>query len=80
VGGVTPPRRLLTQGPPLERLGIDPAVIAHPRARTTELRARLFARPSTALALGAHAPVVRGAQPARVSGGAGYAQRGHGRR
>lgn len=81
VGAAPPPRRLLTEGPPLERLGIDPALVAQPRARAGELRARLFARPSTALALGAHAPAARPAvHPARVVGGAGAAPRGHGRR
>lgn len=90
VGATPRPRRLFVHGPPLERLGIDPATIVRPRARPGELRARLFARPSTALALGAHAPAVhagpvpRGASPAnapaRGGGGAGYAPRGHGRR
>jgi hypothetical protein len=61
----TPPtRRLLAHGPPLERVGIDAATIVHAPARQGEQRARLFAHPSTALALGAHAPAVRVMRPA----------------
>jgi Family of unknown function (DUF6600) len=70
-----PPGRLVIQpvmhGPPPALLGIDVARIAHPAHGAREQRARQFARPSTALPLGAHAPAphVLRASPIRPSSG-----------
>jgi len=84
-----PSRRLLTHGPPLASLGLDATRIAHAPASAREARARQLAHASSAVALGAHAPVTSAARlvPRRataVSPGArpagGYEPRGRGRR
>jgi len=50
--------RSATQGPPPAALGIDASRVAHlARADRAQMRARQFARPSTAIALGGRAPV-----------------------
>jgi hypothetical protein len=58
-------------GPPPALLGIDPARIAHLALSVRELRARQFARPSTALPLGAHPPIPHVVRAPRTSAGAG---------
>jgi hypothetical protein len=83
-----PSRRALVHGPPLASLGLDAAQIARPADNARELRARQLARPSSAVALGAHAPaatvvrpVPRHAAPVVMPrAGGGNEPRGHGRR
>jgi hypothetical protein len=59
------PQRVM-QGPPPAALGIDLSRIPRAAPNARELRARQYARPSTALALGARAPVRHFVQPAPV--------------
>jgi hypothetical protein len=84
-----PTLRGRTQGPPLARLGLDAARVVHAAVNPREIRARQLARPSSALALGAHAPAPYASRPvprrmvsgpAPRMGGAGSEPRGHGRR
>jgi hypothetical protein len=87
-GIATPARRALVQGPPLARLGLDPAQIARPASNARELRARQLAHPASAVALGAHAPAASVVRPVprRAASlpvpraGGGYEPRAHGRR
>jgi hypothetical protein len=60
--------RSATQGPPLAALGIEASRVVH-LARTDpgQMRARQFARPSTALALGGRAPVPHVVRPKLVT-------------
>lgn len=56
------------QGPPPASLGIEPSRVARPASADLALvRAREFARPSTALALGARPPVVHMVRPRLVA-------------
>jgi hypothetical protein len=80
-----PAPRTLVHGPPLARIGLDVAQIAHPAGNAREVRARQLARPSSAVALGARAPTpyVQRPVPRRVPSGAApraFEPRGHGRR
>ena len=72
------------QGPPPSVLGIDVTRSALPPLSGKEVRARQLARPSTALALGAHAPTPHVFRAAPRLGGGGRMPAGgapsHGRR
>lgn len=66
-------------GPPPAVVGIDAAHVTFPALPAREVRARQLGRPSSAVALGAHAPTphaVRGARPSGASGAWGGAMRG----
>lgn len=76
---------VVTHGPPPSMLGIDVAHIPHAISRVNEVRARRFARPSTARPLGARPPAphvlrypTRRVMPRRGYGAAGRGgYRGH---
>jgi hypothetical protein len=85
-----PTVRSLVHGPPVERLGLDAAKIAHPAASAGEIRAVQLAHVSSSIALGARAPATHvlrpmprhaaASAPAPRFGGAGLAPHGQGRR
>lgn len=53
------PSQPVPHGPPPALLGIDVTRLPRPKPNAREVRARQYARPSTALPLGAHAPTPR---------------------
>jgi hypothetical protein len=54
-----PAPRAVPHGPPPALLGLDVARLPRPAPNLREMRARLYARPSTAVPLGAHAATTR---------------------
>jgi hypothetical protein len=66
--GAPPSPRPGPQGPPPAALGIEASRVVHlARTDAAQVRARQFARPSTALALGARAPVPHPVGPKLIS-------------
>jgi hypothetical protein len=72
----TPFQSPVPHGPSPSVLGIDASLVAHAATGSREVRARQLARPSTALALGAHAPVAHVVRMAPRGGVGGAGVRG----